>query len=170
MANGQYHISKKGELVPCRAKIKCRLGGPHFDSRQEGQEYLDKKNEEAALQELREETLKTQSYTDLAYGIYEMGSKDPRIFNQDKDTQDTLKLWKKDEEKYEKDKFHNTVVENVLKGYISPESDFYNKWLYDRKYYKDFDVKEAFEKQGKSYKQFMLERLMKARKRVSNYR
>lgn len=48
---GKFHISKNGELVPCRAKIKCRLGGPHFDTMEEGMEYLDTYNEKAVEQE-----------------------------------------------------------------------------------------------------------------------
>jgi len=45
----KFHINKNGVPAPCRAtKGNCPLGGEgqHFESKQEAQEYADKKNEE----------------------------------------------------------------------------------------------------------------------------
>lgn len=41
-----YHISKNNTPVVCQAKIKCRLGGEHFNSKKEAEEHITKKDAE----------------------------------------------------------------------------------------------------------------------------
>lgn len=44
----KYHINNKGEVKPCRAKVKCRFGGAngnenHFTSASEAEKYVQEK-------------------------------------------------------------------------------------------------------------------------------
>lgn len=42
----KYHISEKGAVVICRAKVRpCPLGGGHFDTKEEGERYIQNKFE-----------------------------------------------------------------------------------------------------------------------------
>lgn len=45
-----YHISNKGTLTPCKAKLgKCPLGDKHFQDEKQGMEYLDNINNKETL-------------------------------------------------------------------------------------------------------------------------
>lgn len=43
--SNKFHINKNGEVRPCPALLKCRLGGEHFDTREEAYEYAQKELE-----------------------------------------------------------------------------------------------------------------------------
>ena len=142
MANQKFHISKNGTPEICSAKIKCRLSpeNEHFNSFEEAQDFADRKNEIEELESRKELLKKSPYFASVADTIYNIGIKDEQYFNQDKETQQALKLWKETENKYNKDNFNNAVIESLHRGYISPTSSFIEEWYQDRKYYNDFPV------------------------------
>lgn len=141
MAERKFHISSNGEVVTCPAKIRCRLAPPeeHFTSREEAQKFADKKNEEIQNKE-RIETLKKENFQNIADTIYNIGTDDAQYFKQDNDIQESLKLWKEIQDKYERNQFHNAVIEGVRNQYISLDSNFFNEWYEDRLHYNDYPV------------------------------
>lgn len=69
----KWHISKNGEAVKCMAKIKCRLGGEHYDSYERAQKaiYTANENEFGLLPKQRLE-LGTEDKKTLANKITKM--------------------------------------------------------------------------------------------------
>lgn len=65
----KYHIKKDGMPGVCRAQDgKCPLGGndEHFPTKEEAQNYADKKNEAITSAVMRYESLPTKKYLPLS--------------------------------------------------------------------------------------------------------
>lgn len=122
--SAKYHISTNGNIEICRAKVRpCPLGGGHFDSVKDAEEYLEQKY--SAIEEYETNVMYGVKYKSIdanQRGLF-VERETKQALDDGKSSYDQYYDVKKEEWSKERQVIHEELINQMLKQYESVPND-----------------------------------------------